>query len=100
MVLKANGTQMKSYRAELSARRYGMTDSAFAFAVRAGHESRRATRQSVGDRMGNLRDWKPKRPYRDRVQRNRDRYNAGDPNNRNSSRYLWEPMHCGRFYDN
>ncbi|MGW1261244.1 hypothetical protein ACWD7Y_04685 [Streptomyces drozdowiczii] len=54
-VLKANGTQVKNYLETLRTRRYGMTDSAFAFGYRAVLRSRRATRQTVEDRMSELR---------------------------------------------
>ena len=53
-VLKANGTQVRDFLAALRSRRYSMTDSAYAFAYRAVLASRRATRQSVQDRMREL----------------------------------------------
>ncbi|WP_369042282.1 hypothetical protein [Streptomyces sp. Midd1] len=53
-VLKANGTQVLDYLGTLRAQRDRMTDSAYAFAYRAVLVSRRATRQSVEDRMRDL----------------------------------------------
>lgn len=53
-VLKANGTQVRDFLETLRSRRYSMTDSAYAFAYRAVLRSRRATRQSVADRMTGL----------------------------------------------
>ena len=54
-VLKANGTQVRDFLETLRSRRYAMTGSAYAFAYRSVLMSRRATRQSVQDRMRDLR---------------------------------------------
>ncbi|WP_329271844.1 hypothetical protein [Streptomyces sp. NBC_01451] len=54
-VLKANGTQVRDFLETLRSHRYSMTDSAYAFAYRSVLGTRRATRQSVEDRMRSLR---------------------------------------------
>lgn len=53
-VLKANGTQVADFLATLRANRPRMTDLAYANGYRAMLRSRRATRQTVQDRMRTL----------------------------------------------
>lgn len=100
MVRQASGTRVRNQLETLRARRYSVPDTTFAYAYRAVLGNRQATRQSVQDRMCGIRLVKPKRPYRGRVERNRLRFRAWDPNNCNSSTYLDEPERCGQFYDN
>lgn len=54
-VYQASGTQVRDYLETLRARRYSMTDTAYAHAYRAVLKGRRATRQSVQDQMRSLR---------------------------------------------